>query len=101
MENIEEDIIEDALAMRSKAPIESIKRANLRCSDLVQVANAAIDQLLDFVPLKQFYPLRLEPESIGRIDLECLSASELLSGPALFHGLRCQLHKTEPSRTLR
>ena len=92
--NIDEDIIEDALAIRSKASIESVKRANLRCSDLVQVANAAIDQLLDFVPLKQFYPLRLEPESIGRIDLECLSSlPNPIWSEALFHGLRCQIHK--------
>ena len=62
--------------------------------DLAQVANAAIDQLLDFVPLKQFYPLRLEPESIGRIDLECLSSLPVpIWSEVLFDGWRCQIHK--------
>ena len=92
--DIVEDVVEEALARRTRNSVDSVKRANLRCSNLEKVANAAIDQLLDFVPLKHFYPMQLEAESIGRMDLEFLSTlPSPLWTETLFDGIRCQIHK--------
>lgn len=92
--DIEESIIEEALAQRARASEDSIRRANLRCSDLERTANASIDQLLEFVPVKHFYPLQLEPDATGQMDLEFLSTLTLpIWSETLFDGLRCQIHK--------
>ncbi len=93
---ISEAIIEEALSVRFEASLESIQQANLRCSDLERVANAIIDQLLEYIPVQLFHPLKLVSPSPGQIDLEFLST---LNPPIwvedLHDGLRCQIHKVD------
>ncbi|OUW16338.1 MAG: hypothetical protein CBD18_06930 [Opitutales bacterium TMED158] len=93
---IDESTVEMALALRFSHPVESVRRANQRCSDLQCVANAAIDGMLDFVPLQVFYPLPLVGSTRAAFDLETLST---LPAPIwveyLFDGLRCQIHKID------
>lgn len=94
--DIEESVIEEALAQRTRTSKDLVKRANLRCSDLERTANAAIDQLLEFVPVKRFFPIRMEPDSIGQMDLEFLATLPLpIWSETLYDGLRCQIHKVE------
>jgi len=93
---IEESVIEEALAKRFEAPIEAVRRANLRCSDLNRVANATIDQMLDYIPLQLFFPLKLEKPSKGHLDFELLSQFESpIWVEELYDGLRTQIHKVD------
>lgn len=93
---VEEAVIEEAIAQRFNEPVEQVKRANLRCSDLVKVANAAIDHMLEYVPTQLFFPLLLEKPGKGGLDFEFLARFE----PPLwvedqYDGLRCQIHKVD------
>ncbi len=93
---IDEAILEGAIARRFDAPEGSVKRAHLRCSDLEQVCNAAMDRLLDYVPLKLFFPLPLETYTERALDLESLSELPLpLWIEDRYDGLRCQIHKVD------
>ena len=91
---IDESTVEAALAIRFDLDPNEVRRANQRCSDLARVANAAIDGLLDYVPIQVFYPLPLARAKREAIDLESLSR---LKAPIwiedLYDGLRCQIHK--------
>jgi DNA ligase-1 len=93
---IDESTVEIALAHRFGAPLDAIRRAHQRCSDLEEVANAAVDGLLEYVPIKVFHPLPLVHPAMGQIDLESLSK---LDSPIwiedLYDGLRCQIHKVD------
>lgn len=95
-EAVGETIIEEALALRFDVPIDQVRRANLRCSDLERVSNAAIDRMLEYVPIQPFFPLKLEESAQGKMDFEFLSE---LAPPIwiedLHDGLRCQIHKIE------
>ncbi len=93
---IDEPIIEEALAKRFEASPEAVRRANLRCSDLNQVANASIDRMLEYIPLQLFFPLILEKAAEGQLDFEFLSQFESpIWVEELYDGLRCQIHKVE------
>jgi len=93
---IEESVIEESIARRFNAPVEQVKRANLRCADLTKVANAAIDQMLEYVPTQLFFPLLLETPGEGALDFEFLARFEPpLWVEDLYDGLRCQIHKVE------
>ncbi len=93
---IDEPTIEKALSIRFEAPLKDVQQANLRCSDIDRVANAAMDRLLDYVPIELFFPLQLEEAIERTFDLETFSELE----PPLwtehwYDGLRCQIHKVE------
>ena len=91
---VAESIVEDALALRFDCLSSAIKQANFRCSDLERVANAALDGLLEYIPIQLFYPLPLVEPAQGSIDLEFLSSLEApLWTEDLYDGLRCQIHK--------
>ncbi len=91
---IAEAVIETAIAQRFGAPIELIQRANLRCADLERVANAAIDQMLEYVPTQLFFPLLPERTAQGALDFEFLAQFEPpIWVEELYDGLRCQIHK--------
>lgn len=93
---IGETVIEEALANRFDNPIEAIRRANLRCSDIVRVSNAAIDQMLEYIPVQLFFPMRLEKSAKVEMDFEFLSQwNPPLWVEDLYDGLRCQIHKVD------
>ena len=93
---IEESVIEEGLAKRFEAPIEAVRRANLRCADLNRVANATIDRMLDYIPLQLFFPLKLEKPAKGDMDFEFLSQFQSpIWVEELHDGLRCQIHKVD------
>lgn len=94
--NVTEAIIEEALALRFSCPLEMIRQANFRCSDLECVAKAALDNMLEYIPIQLFFPLPLVTSSRGQIDLEYLSTLEApLWAEDLYDGFRCQIHKLE------
>ena len=94
--SVTEAIIEEALALRFSCPLEMIRQANFRCSDLECVAKAALDNMLEYIPIQLFFPLPLVTSSRGQIDLEYLSTLEApLWAEDLYDGFRCQIHKLE------
>jgi len=94
--SVTEAIIEEALALRFSCPQEMIRQANFRCSDLECVAKAALDNMLEYIPIQLFFPLPLVTSSRGQIDLEYLSTLEApLWAEDLYDGFRCQIHKLE------
>ncbi len=93
---VTEAIIEEALALRFDCPLESVRQANFRCSDLERVANATLDNIIEYIPIQLFYPLTLIASNRGQIDLEYLSTLETpLWTEDLYDGFRCQIHKLE------
>ena len=94
--NVTESIIEEALALRFNCPLDTVRQANFRCSDLERIANAALDNMLEYIPIQLFFPLSLVTSSRGQIDLEYLSTLEApLWVEDLYDGFRCQIHKLD------
>tara|TARA_B100000212_G_scaffold339230_1_gene317260 strand:- start:79960 stop:80331 length:372 start_codon:yes stop_codon:yes gene_type:complete len=84
------------LAKRFEAPIEAVRRANLRCADLNRIANATIDRMLNHILLQLFFPLKLEKPTKGDMDFAFLSQFQSSIWVEKLHdGLKFQIHKVD------
>ncbi|MFM9031671.1 MAG: ATP-dependent DNA ligase, partial [Opitutaceae bacterium] len=91
---LKEGLIEEAIALATGRPVESVREANMLCGDLALVTRAARAGRLGEIQLKVFHPLQFmlaSPEPTAEAILERLSAPVWLEEK--YDGIRCQVHK--------
>ncbi len=91
---LKEGLIEEAIALATGRPVESVREANMLCGNLAVVTRAARAGRLAEIQLKVFHPLQFmlaSPEPTADAILERLSAPVWLEEK--YDGIRCQAHK--------
>jgi DNA ligase-1 len=91
---LKEGLIEEAIALATGRPVESVREANMLCGNLAVVTRAARAGRLAEIQLKVFHPLQFmlaSPEPTAEALLERLSAPVWLEEK--YDGIRCQAHK--------
>ena len=91
---LKEGLIEEAIALATSRPVESVREANMLCGDLAAVTRAARAGRLGDIQLRVFHPLQFmlaSPEPTAEAIISRLGAPVWLEEK--YDGIRCQAHK--------